>query len=167
MKKIIAIIAAIAIIATMSVSAFADTLTAAGDASKAVTSNYVASADKTHEIHVDITWTDMEFTYTVAGLAWDETKLDWYDNSGSWSGAAKVKVDNRSSKAVTATVEYTADDVEATWADNKDEATLQVGTAGEVTGTATTETFTLNVKADGGAITEDGTAGTIKVTIAA
>lgn len=169
MKKFIAIIAAIAMIATMSVCAFAaadltDTNAATG-VTEDVIANYVDDeATKVDEIHLEVEWDDTEFTYTATGKIWNEEKLAWEDNAGSWTDdEAAVSVETKSSKGVTVTVAYTAaeeDGVAATF--DETSATLVAADADEG---ETTATFTLTVD-EGEAIDADTTAGTIKVTVA-
>ncbi len=168
MKKFIAIIAAIAMIATMSVSAFAangtlnDVEADKMSATQAVAATYVdTGAEKVHEIHLDIEWTDMAITYTASDKIWDEDACAWVDSEGSWNNdVAVVKVTTRSSKAVKVTAEYENTGVAASF--DVTSATLVAADAAEG---AKTATFTLTPS---GAITaDDDTAGNITITVAA
>lgn len=169
MKKFIAIIAAIALIATMSVSVFAAdaTLTDAKLVSdkQAVTAVYAGTSDKgADEIHLDITWTDVEFKYTVDALEWDEAQSKWVDSTtgASWSDAiAKVDVATRSSCAVTVTATYEETNVAAAFADGG-VANLVAADAAEGTKAAT---LTLNCT-ETDPITETVEAGKITITVA-
>ncbi len=171
MKKFIAIIAAIAMIATMSVSVFA----AAGNLNDSnattgltqnVSATYVESTGKaSDEIHIDVTWTDVAFEFEAADQYWDEDATAWKDDvdGGEWSDdTAIVNVATRSSKGVTVTVGYTEDAVAATF--DETSAILVAADADEGLKAAT---FTLTVDADPAqTIAEDATAGSIKVTVA-
>lgn len=175
MKKFIAIIAAIAMIATMSVSVFAanDITAIGGTASEEITVNYVEGEEgkRVDVVVVDVAWSDMVFTYTVATEAWNADDLVWEDATGAWTGTAKVAVTNRSSKPVNASVEYTADKVAADKVTCDEGVNIAVGTAknGETPAAPITETLEVTVKGDAAAITaeDDGAnAGTVKLTIA-
>ena len=112
MKKFIAIIAAIAMIATMSVSVFAAAeIDAIGETLEGtVVANYEEADEgaRVPVVVVDAAWSGLTFTYTVATEAWNSTDLVWEDSEGTWAGAASVEVTNRSSKAVNASVSYEA-----------------------------------------------------------
>jgi len=173
MKKFIAIIAAIAMIATMSVCAFAidgditDTNAATG-VTQTVDANYVASTGNgTDEIHLDVEWTSPVFEFSAALKYWDEDAKAWKDNveGGSWTDkTAVVEVATRSSKEVTVNVTYEAaaeGGIAATF--NKNEATFVAADANEG---LKAETFTLTVT-DGQTLAATKlAAGTIKVAVA-
>ena len=160
MKKFIAIIAAIALIATMSVSAFAADPVITGDASKDVAANYEVGTGKEDEIHLTITWTDTVFTFKVSGKNWNETTMKWDDNTdGTWSDAvAKVSYSSASSCPIVVTATYEADEVAV--ANDEVVVNLAAADGAAVTGEATF------APAAGETITENVTAGTIKVTVA-
>lgn len=169
MKKFIAIIAAIALIATMSVSVFAENGTlndvvdpAVLSASKAVKATYAdTGADKVDEIHLDITWTDIDFTYTATDKVWNEDDMVWEDSEGEWTdGAAKVAVSSRSSVEVTVGAAYVADGVAATF----DKASIDLAAAD---GAAVNGEFNLTVDPNAEIVETDDTAGTITITVAA
>ena len=166
MKKFIAIIAAIALIATMSVSVFAAPGMLSGEnlsASQAVKATYVdTGATKTDEIHLDIAWTDVDFEYTASAKIWNEDTMKWEDNTGSWTdNTATVNVSSRSSCAVVVTAAYAADGVNATF----DKTTANLAAAN---GAKVDDAFVLTVDADPAqSITAtDDTAGTITITVA-
>lgn len=167
MKKFIAIIAAIAMIATMSVSVFAEngTLNDVAEpdvmsASQAVSATYAdTAASKADEIHLDIVWDDVAFTYTNNAKIWNEDTMKWEDTTGSWTdGAAKVKVSSRSSVPVTVEAEYVADGVAASF--DQESINLAAANAAKVDGE-----FTLTVDPAAKITATDATAGTITITV--
>lgn len=168
MKKFIAIIAAIALIATMSVSVFAadatltDVAPKVASASSPVKATYKdAGAEKVNEIHLDVTWTDVDFEYTASDKAWNEDTMKWEDTDGEWTdAAAKVTVSSRSSVAVVVKAAYTPNGVNASF----DNTSLNLAAAD---GAAVPGEFNLTVDADPAqSITATNeNAGTITITI--
>ena len=180
MKKILATILALTLIVGMSIPAFAaeETFkTLPGTATIEVNGKYVKTSnytDNTAVYAVDIEWTAIEFTYTVAAdtYTWDAEALDYVKTStgttGTWSGAdVDIDITNRSNAAVTVT---------PTW--EKAENGADVVVSGAVTlGTAvgagaeggnapTTNTITVS-KPEAGAIGATGALGTLTLTITA
>lgn len=123
MKKIIAIIAAIALIATMSVAAFAATpcaVTGADPFADAPNAQGLHNDDN-HDVYVDltgvlnnticvvVTWDDMKFTYD-GELTWNPHTLQYEGTvQGDYAGNGTIKFDNYSDVPVTITAAY-ADD---------------------------------------------------------
>ena len=110
MKKLITVILAAAMLCTMSLTAFAATVTTGtGSDSADVKGTYQAGTPGSTVYRVDISWGAMEFTYTdgAAGV-WDpETHAYGTAGSGSWSSTTNaVTVTNHSNAAVTATLSY-------------------------------------------------------------
>ena len=115
MKKIFAILMTVAILCTMSVTAFATTIDTTGsNASAELTVKYSAGS-QTDAYAATIAWGSMEFTYTAATKTWNTTDLKWEEsNSGAWSagsdsGAGVVTITNRSSQAITAKFSWNAE----------------------------------------------------------
>lgn len=112
-KKLLSVLIAIAMVSSLSVTAFAATVTEDGGESSAdVKGTYVAGKTTPTVYSVDVAWGSMEFTYT------DEYIGDWnpathnYVNPipAAWScdtDANKVTVTNHSNTAITATFDYT------------------------------------------------------------
>ena len=109
MKKVLSIVLAIAMIATMSAVAFAAEITAAdGSTTFDVNGKYVAVAD-TDNYKVDVTWSNPEFVYSDAGTHWDVENHVWVtDTAAKWDGEGTITLLNHSSKGVTATATYAA-----------------------------------------------------------
>lgn len=116
MKKIISVLLAVALIAAMSVTVFAETIqTANGSATNmvkvAVNSNNTGKTDGVY--YVDVTWTSLDFTYSFSN---DETNT-WnpqthtYGSSnytgGNWNATtAKITVTNHSNEDVQGNVSF-------------------------------------------------------------
>lgn len=118
-KKKSALVLTLAMVFSLApLSAYAtDTITEVGrSANHDVTATYVAgsSGGAGGTVYsVDITWGDMEFTYTAAAGVWDPTTHTITGaDGGTWKvnneGGNKIKVTNHSNTAVTATFSYAA-----------------------------------------------------------
>ena len=130
MKKVLAIILSLALLSTVSVTAFAASPITyiGGSDSAAVKGTYAAGSAATKVYSVDIAWGSMEFTYSQG--TWDpETHRD---GGGTWScaeGADKITVTNHSNAAVIAQFSYASasgyNGINGTFSEN----TLNLGTA--------------------------------------
>lgn len=108
MKKLFAILLAIALLCTMSVSAFAATVDTTGsETSKDLTVKY-AEGQKNHAHAATIQWNSMEFTYHAGTQTWNTETMKWEYEDGVWSEASTVKVSNKSSEAITVKFAFTA-----------------------------------------------------------
>lgn len=113
MKRLIVILTVFAMLLTLSVSAFAGTITAdGGSEAHDVTGIFVQPAGKA--IYVTVSWGDMKFKYTPDTQAWDHNQHIWKDGgaTGTWTpvtaGQNTVTVQNDSSCAVKAGFTYGA-----------------------------------------------------------
>lgn len=115
MKKIIAAILAVMMIAAMSTTAFAAEGTGTlkeGENSKSidVTAKYTEGLDTVNTVSANISWGAMEFTYHVGGTkTWNpEThKYDVTDTSGEWKVEGNtVTVENHSDIAIKVNFAY-------------------------------------------------------------
>ena len=172
MKKIFATLLAVAMLASMSVTAFAEENTGATPTEITVTGKYTPGATTGEIISADIAWEAMDFTYTGASQgAWNPA-THTYDGAteGGWSdNTPAITVTNHSNVAVNATLSFTANvtgvvgtftEVSGTENDN----ILELATA-EGTEVANAPTATANFGISGAAIDADKTLGTITVTI--
>lgn len=177
MKKLFAILLAVAMIAALSVTAFAADKDSTGAFDPiAVQGTYNASG-YTDTYLITLEYAGLSFTYNAAGYTWDGAQLKWVESAeAAWSGSTTgtITVTNKSSKAITATfanttpangatISYT-DDGEADFESN----VLSLGAAvaektPTATGTAVSETITVTV---GGDLTATGKICDITVTIA-
>ena len=113
MKKLIAMLLAVVMVCTLSVSAFAAEITSAtGTDSTNVYGSYVAGA-QTPEYHVTVTWGTMKFVYTDSAETWNEETHKWEaTGEAAWTlaeGATNtIKISSDSSAAVTATLSFDA-----------------------------------------------------------
>ena len=95
MKKLFTILLAVAMLASMSVTAFAadDTVTTDGGSKDiSVNAKYVDGVSTPDVISADIEWGAMEFTYSVGGVkVWDAQNHQYTvtDATGGWSENGK------------------------------------------------------------------------------
>lgn len=149
MKKVLSIVLAIAMIATMSAVAFAanetgsmkeEATTATASSDHEVFGTYATGA-RTDMYKVDILWGSMKFTYTESAETWNTEDHTWdlnaQDAVGTWApaaeGANKVDLENHSSQGVSVALAFV---------DNGEDADV-------ITGTWTNATVTLAAPAEG------------------
>lgn len=120
MKKVLALVIALALCAVLPITAFAETIsTANGTSSTDVKAKY-NSTTPADTYCVDITWGAMEFDYNAGGQKWDTENHKWIadpDAPAGWEvkdASNTITLENHSSKAVNATFSFTA---EATYTD--------------------------------------------------
>ena len=118
MKKVLSIVLAIAMIATMSAVAFAGEdlveaqVTFTGDEVSIPVTGDFSEDGEVDNWKVNISWQDFEFTFT-SGKVWDVENHEWDlatgEDKGTWNNGAKnITVVNHSSEAITATASYAA-----------------------------------------------------------
>ena len=166
LTTILALVLVVALCASFAVSA--DTLTSLTSTSTDVTITYDQTAeDKTTVVYsVDVTWTDVAFTYDAGTTVWNPS-THAYDAPGAsakWEDAeGSVKVTNHSNAAVDVTVAFeSANNGTATVAVANGSFTLN-SAVDTVKDAAPNATATLTAS---GAPTSDSKLGTITVTIA-
>lgn len=173
MKKVLSIVLAIAMIATMSVVAFANSVVAenaavAGSKDIVVEATF-ANVDGIDMYKVDVEWTlDTAFKYTEAGTVWNTAEHKWDPIAGEeaaakWEGQGTITVKNHSSEPISATPKWTAGDDGVVMGFNK--TFVNVATA-ENTAKDAAPAETIVATIESGAIEADATLGTITVTIA-
>ena len=174
MKKLFATLLAVAMLASVSVTAFAaETNHGTQDTEITVGGSYVSGAAGSSVISVDIEWEDMNFTYSVASQGTWNPATHAYDGQteGGWSdNTPAITVTNHSNVAVNATLGFTADvtGVVGTFTEasgTENDNILNLATA-EGTEVANAPTATANFGISGAAIDADKTLGTITVAIA-
>lgn len=112
MKKIISLIAAIALLASMAIPAFADNTIGAngGTTDIGVNAKYNSTVAPADTISVNVEWGKMEFTYNLSGTqTWDPKDHTYTPNTtAQWSAEGNVvKLTNHSNVAISATFIYT------------------------------------------------------------
>lgn len=114
MKKVISLLLALAIVMSLSVTAFAAegdaTDVGAGEYSTNVTGSYVAGTEASGTVFsVDISWTAMSFTYHAEKApVWDAENHEYSESTPAyWEGEGKITVTNHSNTKITAKPEYT------------------------------------------------------------
>ena len=173
MKKLFATLLAVAMLASMSVTAFAATNDGTQDTEITVNGSFVSGTAGAETISVDVEWDAMDFTYTAPSQgAWDPTTHTYVGaTEGGWSNnTPAINVTNHSNVAVNATLDFTAnvDGVVGTFTEASGTANdniLNLATA-EGTEVANAPTATANFGISGAAIDADKTLGTITVAIA-
>ena len=146
MKKVLSIVLAIAMIASMATVAFANSMVgenaaATGNSEAPVYGTYtINDENRTDMFKVEVLWGSMEFTYTEAAEQWNTTEHTWDTAEvGTWAPAAtdanKVILKNHSSEGVTVGLAFTDDvDDEATIVGTFDKASIALdAVAGEGT----------------------------------
>lgn len=115
MKKLFAILLAVAVICALGVTAFAAEDTLSGTegnvpANKEITVTGTYNDQYVQEYHVDLTWGSMAFTYNTQVAAWDESTHLWVTSGeAGWTceaNANKITLVNHSSQELTATFAY-------------------------------------------------------------
>ena len=178
MKKLLTLVLAIAMIATMSVTAFAADVTQdGGSATIDVTGTFEAAQGAGDKISVDISWDAMEFTYTEGAKGeWLPGEHKYADNAaGSWSAdTATITVKNHSNVAVTATLAFAPSVegvigtfTESSGTENDNVLALASAAEGEALGNFDkAPTAAAKFGISGAGITQDTNLGTITVSIA-
>ena len=174
MKKLFATLLAVAMLASVSVTAFAaETNHGTQDTEITVNGSYVSGAAGSSVISVDIEWEAMNFTYSATSEGTWNPATHTYEGqaAGGWSdNTPAITVTNHSNVAVNATLGFTADvtGVVGTFAEasgTENDNILNLATA-EGTEVENAPTATANFGISGAAIDADKTLGTITVTIA-
>lgn len=111
MKKLIAAVMALILIAAMSTSVFAlgDTLSDGGKAEIAVNAKYSENVDMPEVYSVDVTWGEMQFIYSADGEKTWNPGTHTYDINVTYSWSAndnEITVTNNSNAAVKADFTY-------------------------------------------------------------
>lgn len=167
MKKIVSLFVVSAIIMNLCMTACA--MGNGESSSTNVKATYNSGADAGKVYSVDISWSDMSFTYTDADTIWDASTHTYVATSDPYWSDGTITITNHSNAAVTATASYVAEaaysDIDMTFSNESVTiATADNGVAGAA-GTAVTET--INVKPEG-ALAEgvtDVKIGTITISI--
>ena len=174
MKKLFASIISFALVASMSVTAFAADNTATNDGSKGtditVNGTYKAADAPAEVISVDVMWDSMDFTYTAGSKGeWDASDHQYKNSTeGSWAPTngtnPKITVTNHSNIGVEALFEFASldgvDEVYGTFSKNAVTLKSAVGTE-----FADAPSDTTDFSISGSGIDEDKTLGLITVTI--
>ncbi len=163
MKKLISLALAVVMIMCLSTAAFAVTVNAPGNYTADVTGNYVANVDKSIVYSVDITWSDLEFTYHE-NVVWDPETLSYSETAGSyWEGEGTITITNRSNTDIIALPKYSSANgysgSKMYFSNNR----LKVASA--ESGTAKTATITVSPSGFLPEMDEAGKIGTVTLTI--
>ena len=165
MKKIIAIALALVLTCALAVTCFAAT---AGTGE--VKATYVAGGTSAIVYDVDVSFGNMEFTYTAASQGtWDPETHSYKDiDEAAWTfgeNQNKITVTNHSNVAIKATFTYTGE-VETVYGTFTNDGVLALATAvGTARDAAPSDSVALTL---GGSLTADtaGKVGTVTITIA-
>ena len=168
MKKLISLALAIVMIMCLGTTAFAATAEAPGDYTADVTGSYVAGNESNAIVYcVDITWSDLDFTYHAEkGAVWDPDTLKYSEvEPAYWEGEGTITVSNRSNTKITAAPKYAPAEGYGNAGMDFSTSKLKVASAAE-SGTAQTGTITVTPNGFLPAMDEADTIGTITLTIA-
>lgn len=114
MKKIFCALMVVAMLATMSTTAFAATIDTSTGSSQADVKAKYNSTTPADVYSVDVTWGAMEFDYNAGGQKWDTENHKWVADEAAPAGwevknsSNTIKLANHSSKAVNATFAFAA-----------------------------------------------------------
>lgn len=170
MKKIAALILALVMMMSLSVTAFADTITG-GSKNIDVNAKYQDNTTTANVYSVDVAWGNMQFTYTESGAKiWNPQSHTYTDNTtaGWTSGSNTVTVTNHSNTSVTASFAFAALDAYTTVTGSFDIASKTLN-AGIVGGYASADKVVATLSLGGTldkTVTNFTKVGTITVTIA-
>lgn len=172
MKKIISLILALAMVMSLSVTAFAaEGVTNGGTDTSDVKGTYSSTATVT-VYSVDIAWEGLSFTYNGAFEGnWNPETHEYEDaTAAGWAaGNGTITVTNHSNTAITATPSYTAKDGYESAGVSFSNDALNVATADNgidgAAGTAVTGTITVTPTGSLPEGTKDAVIGTITITI--
>lgn len=161
MKKVLSFVLILAVVLSLSPTAFAETTNNGTSATTITVNGTYAPAKK---ISVTVAWDDMNFTYTASG--WDPNTHQ-YTGNGSWSTDTKtITVTNHSDVGVNATLGFAPEEGSNVTGAFTNGSTLSLATA-VGTEVASAPTASAEFGISGGAITESKKIGTITVTIQA
>lgn len=144
--------------------------TGGGTASKSVTASYSAGAGGGTVYSVDITWGNMEFTYSEgSGSTWNPATHTYSSGgAGGWSNSGNtITVTNHSNTGVTANLTYTPETGFTEISGNFNKSTMNLATAvGTEVPEAPKDTAALTLTGKlASTVTVPATIGTITVTI--
>lgn len=167
MKKLFAILLAVAMIAAMAVVASAETLNALTDQTIDVNGTFNAY-EQTAEYNLTIGWGTMSFTYTEATEQWDEVNHKWIDDeAASWAAEGNtITLKNDSSAAVAAEFDFATEveDLVATFTcDDEDVFAADVLTMDVAAEDTPATTYTVTMTLSGDVEFNTGVIGTITV----
>ena len=173
MKKLTALFLAIMLVAAMSTTAFAASITTAGGSNSAnVTGSYVAGSAGDTVYSVDVAWGSMAFTYTGASTGTWQPSTHTYSSAtaAGWScadGANKITITNHSNTAVTAALSYTpgASYSGITGAFDNNSLSLATAVGTEVAGAPSASALLTLTGELASSVTEAATIGSVTVSI--
>lgn len=168
MKKIVSVFLLLAFMATLSITAFAEENVGTGGYTTDVNGSYVPGATSNGTVFsVDITWTNMTFTYHAEkGLVWDTETHSYSEYQPAyWEGKGNITVTNHSNAKISAVPSYAAktgyEDAYMTFSTEK----LALASAAD-NNQAVTGTIAVTPAGSLPAMSESATIGSITVTIA-
>ena len=109
MKKILAVVLLLSCVLTMGFAALAEDL---GEHSKDVTGTYAVNQNDEAAVYsLDISWPDLDFSYTDGYKKWNPETHKYDSVDGTWEDkTAEITVTNHSNAAIEVTPKWTADE---------------------------------------------------------
>jgi len=175
MRKLFAILLTVAMLATMSMTAFAaegsDLNNKAEDAVSITLTGKYQAGSAAEVVSVDVAWGAMEFTYTEAGVKWDPSQhKEVADGEAKWTADGNnITVTNHSNVKITAGFTFSSSVVDGKFynaAENGTEKNSITLERAEENSALDSQRDTVYFVVESGTISDDNNAlGTITVTI--
>lgn len=162
MKKLLASVLALLLVASFCVTVFAETNDGTKNTSTEVKGVYEGSSGAPDTVALDITWDEMKFSFTEGKKTWDPATHELKQETGVWSDEAKtVTLVNHSNVELDVAFAFRGDG-NVTGAFTENALTLN---SGRGVGPYYADTKTTSFKITGGSITKSGDMGSILVSV--
>lgn len=162
MKKLLASVLALLLVASFSITAFAETNNGTKNTSTEVKGIYEESSGAPDTVALDITWDEMKFSFTEGKKTWDPATHELKQEAGVWSDEAKtVTLVNHSNVELDVGFSFRGDG-NVTGAFTENALTMK---SGRGVNDYYADKKTTSFKITGGSITKSGDMGSIVVSV--